>query len=138
MKRVLVVDDDTNTLEFLNIALALEGYAPVCASSSIDAYKEVQKEVPDIVITDVKMPIMDGIELCAVIRAMHNIPIVIMTGNENVPLHREIWDFHVTKPVDVPKLLDTIKRLLREGVSKHLKEESDWLFGDNIDPKRAT
>jgi DNA-binding response OmpR family regulator len=138
MKRVLVVDDDTNTLEFLNIALTQEGYYPVCARTSIDAFKEVQKEAPDIVITDVKMPIMDGIELCAVIRAMHNIPIVIMTGAENVPRHREIWDFHLTKPVDVPDLVATINRLLKEGASKRLKEDADWLLGDDLDPKSAT
>ena len=114
MKRVLIVDDDPNTLGFLKIAFNAEGIEAILSEHPLDAFKKVQECSPDLVITDVMMPIMDGIELCAVVRAIRDVPVVLITAAEDLGRQKPIWDRCFHKPLNVPELLGTVKHLLGE------------------------
>ena len=129
MKRVLIVDDDPLTLDFLEIVLRDAGYAPIRASNPVEAYRQVEKERPDLIITDVRMPVLDGIELCAVIRAQHDVPMIIVTGSENVPQNGPVWDCHILKPIDVPVLLENVRRLLEGADIERPGPKNRWLYG---------
>ncbi|HKY00947.1 MAG TPA: response regulator [Burkholderiales bacterium] len=115
MKRVLIVDDDPNTLGFLKIVLSAEGIEPILSGHPLDAFKKVQEHSPDLVITDVMMPIMDGIELCALVRAIRDVPVVLITAAEDLGRQKPIWDRCFHKPLNIPELLVTVKQLLADA-----------------------
>ena len=114
MKQVLIVDDEYDTRAVLEIILSAEGYDTCTASHGLEALKLIEERAPDLVLTDVMMPVMDGIELCAVLRTRQrtcDIPLVLITASHNVP-KQQIWDGYVQKPIDIPKLVETVESLL--------------------------
>ena len=114
MKQILIVDDEYDTRAVLEIILSAEGYETTSASHGLEALKMIEEHAPDLVLTDVMMPVMDGIELCAVLRTRQhtsNIPLVLITASHNVP-QQQIWDGYVPKPIDIPKLVQTVEALL--------------------------
>ncbi len=81
--RVLIVDDDADTLRLYGIALELMGCNVVAVASGRDALRSASADRPNIVVTDLAMPGMDGIELCEALRAgeeTRDIPIVAVSG----------------------------------------------------------
>ena len=117
MKQVLIVDDEYDTRAVLEIILSAEGYETCSASHGLEALKMIEQSAPDLVLTDVMMPVMDGIELCAVLRTRQrtrDIPLVLITASHNVP-NRQIWDGYVPKPIDIPNLVRTVEALLPAG-----------------------
>ena len=110
MKRVLVVEDDAETRALLEVVLSQAGYEVKAAANGLDGYREARGFHPDLVVTDLMMPIMDGVELCAVLRSQSDIPVVLITAYEP-PKHRAIWDAYFNKPLEIPELLDSVKRL---------------------------
>src|SRR5215510_3563692 len=80
-EKILVVDDEQSMAQFLGIVLRKEGYQVVTANNGRDALEKVKSEGPDVVITDIKMPGMDGIQLLQGIKKHDpGIPVVIMTA----------------------------------------------------------
>jgi two-component system response regulator MtrA len=78
--RILVVDDDTALAEMIGIVLRTEGFEPVfCADGAIavDAYRT---ERPDLILLDLMLPGMDGIEVCTRVRAESGVPIIMLTA----------------------------------------------------------
>jgi DNA-binding NtrC family response regulator len=85
-KRVLIVDDDPNVLEVLNARLLSSGYAVQKAKDGAEAVEIINNEKTDIVISDVKMPGMDGLELLNAIRAhIPEMPVIFLTAYANIP-----------------------------------------------------
>jgi CheY-like chemotaxis protein len=114
MKQVLIVDDEYDTRTVLEIILSAEGYETCSACHGLEALKMIEQHAPDLVLTDVMMPVMDGIELCAVLRTRQRtsaIPLVLITASHNVP-PQQIWDGYVQKPIDIPQLVETVEALL--------------------------
>jgi len=110
MKRVLVVEDDAETRSLLEVVLSQAGYEVKAAANGLEGYREARDFRPDLVVTDFMMPIMDGVELCAVLRAQSHIPVVLITAYAP-PKHRPIWDAYFGKPLEIPALLDSVERL---------------------------
>lgn len=110
MKRVLIVEDDADTRAMLEVVLTQAGYEVQAAANGLDGYRQARDFRPDLVVTDFMMPIMDGVELCAVLRAQSHIPVVLITAYAP-PKHRAIWDAYFDKPLELPKLLDSVDRL---------------------------
>lgn len=113
MKRVLLVEDDAETRAFLEIVLRDAEYDVVVASDGLDGYRKALEYQPDLVVTDLMMPVMDGVELAAVLRSHRPIPVVLITAHK-APEHWPIWDEYFDKPLEVPKLLDSVARLLNK------------------------
>ena len=78
--RILVVDDDTALAEMIGIVLRTEGFDPVFCSDGSEALEAFRTENPDLVLLDLMLPGMDGIEVCALVRAESGVPIIMLTA----------------------------------------------------------
>ena len=73
---ILIVDDEKEIRELIEIYLKNEGYEVIMASTGLEAIKLVKKKKVDLVILDIMMPVVNGIDACIKIREQHNIPII--------------------------------------------------------------
>ena len=127
--KILIVDDEKDILEFLSYNLQKEGFEIFTASNGSAALKIAKKEVPNLIILDVMMPEMDGIETCEKIReieALDSTLILFLTARSEE--YSELAGFsagaddYVTKPIKPKLLISRVNALLRRSKSK--KEQS--------------
>lgn len=115
MTTILLVEDDKNQRLLYEQELSLEGYEVVTASNGKEALEKVQVQLPDIVIMDINMPKMDGIEAIGKILSKNKeIPVIINTAYSNYKDNYMSWaaDAYIVKSSDLSELKDTIKRVL--------------------------
>jgi CheY-like chemotaxis protein len=119
-KKILLVDDTDTILLFLKTLLAGQNFDFLTAKNGAEAVEKARRERPDLVLLDVFMPVMDGIEACRVMKGdpeLKSIPVIIVTARseaENVERCLDAGcDDYVFKPVRKLELLDKINRLLR-------------------------
>ena len=120
-KQILLVDDSDDIRQMLGRTLELAHYTVHLADNGLSALKVLQKITPDIIISDVNMPEMNGIEFCKAVRqntAWLAIPFIFLTGNtanENIHMGRQLGvEDYLTKPIDPKELLAIVNaRLLR-------------------------
>ena len=120
--RVLIADDDAWILRMVSTVLEKRGYVVETATDGEDALERALKNPPDLVITDVMMPRMDGYELTRALRALPeyaDTPIVMVTSRgERIDRVRGFdagVDEYITKPHDRQLLLRAVRRLLGHG-----------------------
>lgn len=118
--RILVVDDDESIRELLRMHLAAAGYEVLLASDAIAAGYVVLKAPPDLIITDVTMPHMDGFEFVAALRSdttLPRIPVIFLTSVEDGDSRgRELGAVgYVTKPVRADRLLSLVAQHVPGG-----------------------
>ncbi len=124
--RVLVVDDDSSLREFLEIFLAKEGYKVASAASGQEAMDRVKKDDFSLVITDVRMPGMDGVELLKGIKAMDpDLPVVLITAFASldaavVAMREGAWDY-LTKPFRIEELREVVENAILSRQEHHCK-----------------
>ena len=84
--RILVVDDEVNIIRFLRANLEARGYEVLVAVNGVEALQTVEMELPDLVILDIKMPEMNGFEVCHRIREWSQIPVIMLSarGDEDL------------------------------------------------------
>ncbi len=112
---ILAVDDERDALDFLRLALSGSGYDFVEASSGAQALEIIDQHHPDLVIADVMMPGMTGLELCAQLRLRNdtqNIPIILYSAYPMRHSNVGLYDRAFVKPADLDELLDAINTLL--------------------------
>jgi two-component system response regulator GlrR len=118
-RTILVVDDDPDILKLMVMRLRAAGYETISVSNGEAALAHIALNSPDLVITDLRMPGMDGLSLFNAIRAIKpNLPVIIVTahGSEAEALNaiqRGVFDF-LTKPFDNKYLLQQIESALRK------------------------
>lgn len=120
MSTILIVDDEYLIADILSFALEDEGYLTVTAGSGQRALHILERERPQLIITDYMMPGMNGIELAEMVRAhktMSDLPILLMSGAQahlglaRPDLFVEVFD----KPFDIEAVLSRVKSLLAPG-----------------------
>lgn len=135
--RVLVVDDEPDIIEFIDYNLKREGYHTANAANGIEALAKANDFKPDIVLLDVMMPQMDGIETCRQLRTMpemDNSFIVFLTARSEE--YSEISGFnagaddYIAKPIKPRVLLSRLKAILRRRVRAN--EQASFEAGDLI------
>jgi CheY-like chemotaxis protein len=112
MANVLLVEDDANFLWALETMLVLQGHHVRMAGSGAEALRDASLYVPDIIVTDVVMPAMDGIRLLRALKAtplLADIPVILTTGI-NVPRDLPVQAF-LRKPFSAAELAELIDRL---------------------------
>jgi two-component system response regulator MtrA len=118
----LVVDDDTALAEMIGIVLDSEGYDPSFCSDGALAVAKFRDEEPDLVLLDVMLPGMDGIEICEAIRAESGVPIIMLTAkSDTTDVVRGLEagaDDYIVKPFDPKELVARIKTRLRATPSE--------------------
>jgi len=117
--RILVVDDDRNNLKMLSFLLGEEGYEVVTADNGLTALHLVDSEHPDLVILDVMMPQLDGLEVCRRIRQTMDVPILILSAKgettDKVSGLELGADDYLPKPFEPSELLARVKAILRRS-----------------------
>jgi CheY-like chemotaxis protein len=115
MTTVLVVEDDKNQRLLYEQELKLEGYEVVTASDGKDALGKIQEQLPDLIIMDINMPKMDGIETIGKILGKNReIPVIINTAYSNYKDNFMSWaaDAYIVKSSDLSELKNTVKEVL--------------------------
>ncbi len=122
VSRVLVVDDDPSTVEMLTLALEMDGYEVVSATTGAGALAAARSSRPDVLVLDVMMPGMTGLEVVRELRddqELAGIPVLLLSAWAR---DVDVWsgwmagaDAYVTKPMDVDDLLLQISRLSLSG-----------------------
>jgi CheY-like chemotaxis protein len=118
MKRILVVDDEETIRLLYKEELTDAGYLVQVAADGQQALRMVQKERPDLMTIDIKMPVMDGIELLCRVREIHReLPIIICTAYGDFKQDFSTWasDAYLTKSSDLTELKAKIRELLGDA-----------------------
>jgi len=117
MPRIVLVDDDRSHMMSLSMMLEAEGFEVECHSDGLAAWESLSKSLPDILVLDVKLPGLDGMDVVQRLRHMSNIPVMFCTTKEDeideVLGLRIGADDYVKKPSSPRVLLERIRALLR-------------------------
>jgi len=129
--RILVVDDEPQIRHSLQVNLEKRHYAVTTAASGEEALEAVARQIPDVVIVDLVLPLMDGIELTRRIRAHSPVPIIVLSaiGDERkkVEALESGADDYITKPFSMEELLARINAVLRRTQTQ-VEEQEENLF----------
>jgi DNA-binding response OmpR family regulator len=118
--RILVVDDDPEAVEILTRMLGREGYGCVSAAGGAEALKALQEQPVDVILLDVMMPEMDGLQVCERLRAdetLRQIPVILLTAKDDMETRSRGMKLgvseYLTKPVNKRELFTRIAAQLR-------------------------
>ncbi len=115
---VLIVDDDPDIRSLLRAALAGEGYGVRVAANGVEALADLDHERPDLILLDLMMPVMDGVQFYERFRARENggarVPVVLISAGHGLSqtAHAMGTDGYVPKPFDLDRLLDEVARFV--------------------------
>lgn len=117
--KILVVDDEDLLVKGIRFNLQSEGYDVITGSDGLDAVRLTREEKPDLVILDIMMPNLDGLEACSQIRAFSDVPIIFLTAKSD-DMDKLIGfdhgtDDYLTKPFNILELKARIRALLRRS-----------------------
>jgi len=143
-QKVLAVDDEEDILELLKFNLSREGYQVLCAESGEQAFRLVRSENPDLIVLDLMLPGIDGLEVTRRLKNdpdTRSIPIVMLTakGEEaDIVTGLELGaDDYITKPFSPRILVARVRAVLRRRIKGQMEETSVLRIHDlEIDPGR--
>ncbi len=132
--KILVVDDEPQITRVLRTALSTQGYSLRVAADGVEGMLAVHEWKPDLVITDVSMPQMNGIELCREIRGVSDVPIIVLSVRNHDRTKIEALDAgaddYVTKPFSIQELQARVRAQLRRSSAKDQETELVIKLGD--------
>jgi two-component system OmpR family response regulator len=142
--RILLVEDDPNLLDTLAYNLGREGYEVATAQDGEQAIETARREKPDLIVLDLMLPKMSGLEVCRILRREMTVPILMLTAKaeetDKIIGLESGADDYVTKPFSIRELLARVHAILRRSDMKGtLTAESDQILKINdieIDPAR--
>jgi DNA-binding response OmpR family regulator len=134
--RVLIVDDEPRIVKFLQVKLKSSGYEVLSAGSGKEALELVQAQEPDIVVLDIVMPGMDGLETLKQIRTVSGVPVIILSARrENAEKIKGLKlgaDDYLAKPFSPDELVARIEAIGRRTVSDSQRKTYDEFSIDNL------
>jgi two-component system KDP operon response regulator KdpE len=140
---ILVVDDEPQITRVLKTSLSSQGYGIRTAADGEEALQTMREWAPDLIVTDLRMPNMDGLELCRRVRTQSRIPIIVLSvkGEETIKVEAldAGADDYVTKPFSMNELVARIRAALRRASTPEQPQTALIELGDfRIDiPARA-
>lgn len=145
-QKILVVDDEPDILEILKFNLDKEGYITLIASNGEQGIQIAEKENPDLVVLDIMMPEMDGVEVCRHLRQHekfdHTLIAFLTARDEDYSQIAALevgGDDYITKPIRPRVLISRIKALLRRSnLAKQEEEKSVTLGNLTVDKERIS
>jgi len=137
--KILLVDDEPDILEIVGYNLSTEGYQVITANNGLEGLRKAEKERPQLIILDVMMPEMDGIEACEKIRQLPELKDVVITfltarGEDysQVAGFDAGADDYITKPIKPKVLMSRVKALLRRYKESHDSVSEDVVKIGNL------
>ncbi len=143
-QKVLIVDDEPDILELIEYNLKKEGYTVITATNGLEAIQMAKKYLPDLIVLDIMMPKLDGIETCRQLRALpefKNTYMVFLTARSEE--YSEISGFNVgaddyiAKPIKPRALISRINAILRRNVMTEVEAEKKLEIGDLVIDREA-
>lgn len=131
----LVVEDESNILRFVRANLRASGYEVASAKNGTEALAQFEERNPHVIILDLMLPEIDGLEVCQRIRSVSDVPIVIITAKDDIQdavrgLNAGADDY-ITKPFAVEELLARINAVMRRAKSNVIQTPTDKIrLGD--------
>ncbi|MGP6175008.1 response regulator transcription factor [Corynebacterium sp. A21] len=141
--KILVVDDEQAVRDSLRRSLSFNGYDVSLAEDGIEAVESIEREQPDLVILDVMMPRMDGLEVCRTLRGSgYDRPILVLTARDGVSDRVAGLDAgaddYLPKPFALEELLARVRSLMRRAAAESIggSDVSELVFEDlRLDPE---
>ncbi len=134
--KVLIVDDEPQITRVLRTALSTQGYSLRVAADGVEGMEAVHDWRPDLVITDLAMPQMDGVELCRSIRAVSEVPILVLSVRNQDRTKIEALDAgaddYVTKPFSIQELQARVRAQLRRRFANQPEAQQVIALGDFV------
>jgi len=119
-KKILIVDDEEDILEFLSYHFRRKGFDVTTQPDGLAALKNAREKHPDIIVSDIRMPHMDGIELCRQLKkddALKNIPLLFLTADDGDCLallaHQCGADSYLNKPVRIELIVNMVMDMVQ-------------------------
>lgn len=113
---IMIVDDEVDITDTYSMLFELHGFAVVTASHGADGLAKAKLALPDLVISDCMMPVMNGLEFCAALRLLpggEKLPVILCSGAPELhDLSMSSHNLFLRKPVFFERLLDEVQRLL--------------------------
>jgi len=143
-RKILVVDDDRKTVSLVKLYLENDGHKVLCAYDGVEALRLAREERPHLVVLDLMLPGLDGLQVCRTLRSECDVPIIMLTaktteGDKLTGLELGADDY-VTKPFSPRELAARIKAVLRRTPSESLERGPEQVtYGDfQMDFRRYT
>jgi len=132
-QKIFIVEDEKQIARFLQIDLEKEGFQTAIEKNGRRAYERIIQEKYDLVLLDVMLPEMDGMEICKRVREISDVPIIMLTARDEVKDKVEGLglgaDDYVTKPFAFEELLARIRGILKRRKEELRKEEKRLIVG---------
>lgn len=119
-KKILLVDDEEGFVSIIKEALEVRGFGVVTVKSAVEAGLELSGEKPDLILMDIRLPNIDGLEACTAIKnnpSTREIPVIIISAVSDESVIKKAYETGVIdyfiKPVDIEKLVNRIKEILK-------------------------
>jgi two-component system alkaline phosphatase synthesis response regulator PhoP len=116
-KKVLVVDDDVKTVELVKLYLVRDGYRVITAYDGVEALRMARENHPDLIVLDLMLPHIDGLEVCRILRAESDVPIIMLTAlttdDDRLTGLNLGADDYVSKPFSPRELAARVRAVLR-------------------------
>jgi len=141
-QKVLVLDDEENVCELVSLYFSKAGYEVLCARDGPEGIEKARLERPDIILLDLMLPGIDGLDVCKELRKTSNVPIIMLTARVDEVdrvLGLEIGaDDYVTKPFSPRELLARVKAVLRRSAYVPSTDEQQTLEMPGVSVSKAS
>ena len=140
-RTVLVIEDESSLASTLSYNLRKNGFNVVSAQDGVEGLRAVRRDHPDVIVLDLMLPKMDGLEVCRRVRAESDVPILMLTAKSE-ELDKVVGlemgaDDYLTKPFSMRELMARVRALLRRATAREPDAESQRIsFGEVVlDPR---
>lgn len=133
-RRILIVDDDKKTVDLIRMYLEKDGYRVLAAQDGQQALLTARHKRPDLIILDLMLPTVDGLDVCRILRSESRVPIIMLTAKSTE--HDKLVgldlgaDDYMTKPFSPRELLARVRAVLRRLSESGVSEVDEARFGD--------
>ena len=117
--KILIIEDDRSIAKVLRTSLSCSGYMVRTAANGMDGLEQMSVWHPDLITTDIRMPVMGGVEFCKRVRAISKTPIIVISADRDEDTKVEALDAgandYVIKPFSMPEVQARVRAILRRA-----------------------
>ena len=115
-KKIFIIDDDHNILRLLEVTLKKWDYEVITSDTGLDWMQIIERETPDLILLDIKLPGIDGMSICSEMTASYNMPVVMISVIDDKLVKNTSNELgaaeYITKPIDIKELKTKIERFI--------------------------